>query len=156
MKEQLYAPPAAPPYSMAFIGAIFLRPSRWKKNSLNDLTDADRIAMPAMRFVVSTNSVQRKDSLMKLIFTWTRARCPLLARVQFALSPLHSRNFLIFSPIQESYQEVKRKMGASSRKRTLFCWDSPLGGTCSRPISPDQTFHPTQGFGPCGNSINST
>ena len=68
--------------------------------------------MPAMLFVVSTNSIFKERIPDETdFFTWTRARCPLLARSPICTFTLALPKLLIiFSHPKESYQEVKERL----------------------------------------------
>lgn len=78
--------------------------------------------------------------------------------VQFALSPLHSKTFDIFSHPKESYQEVKERLMERLQQesepfnsgRTLTRWRARSGSLQTR-------LPATQGLGPCQElNTNST
>lgn len=72
--------------------------------------------------------------------------------VQFALSPLHSKTFDIFSHPKESYQEVKERLTERLQQESepFILVGLSLGGVLALDLS-RQDF--PQGLGPCGNSI---
>ena len=96
IEGQLYTPPAHLPLLDGIYRRHLLETQQVEEKllTLNDLTDADRIyACNALRRSLRTR-FSKKGFLMKLIFfTWTRARCPLLARSPICTFTLALQNF---------------------------------------------------------------
>ena len=74
--------------------------------------------------------------------------------VQYALSPLHSKTFDIFSHPSESYQEVKERLMERLQQESepFILVGLSLGGVLALDLSRPR-LPATQGLGPCRNTI---
>ena len=114
--------------------------------------------MPAMLFVVSTNSIfKERIPDETYFFTWTGQMSSLGKGVQLHFTLCHTPKLLIFSPIQKkAIRKLKGRLMERLQQESKPLYSGRTltrGGVLALDLSPGQDFPQLKGLVLCGNSI---